>query len=333
MSDALPVPAPDLAQRVRAHLGPQVDERPPPSLLEGLRAVGGFLVAAGVLVLAGDRYSDDSTGLAIFIAFLLFAGGVAALVGAPDEFVTPAVVVSGVGAVALGFFVVADNADPSLSLAGFFVAGLAGALYAIPPRRGHTFHLVVALAAVWFAMVALVQGSVSDFVGGSLFGGVSDIGLMSVLVGGAYLAVGWWLDRSELRAAATPFLAIGALALALGMFALVSDWNEFGGGLLAAAVGLTISVTGAQTERRFGTWFGLVVLAGGLIGVASGISPDDAVVVDFLLLAVMGGGIVYAATVLAGRGPLAPPPPPPASGPPADPPTDPPPTAPPRFTI
>jgi hypothetical protein len=331
MSDAVPA-AGDLPQRLRAHLGPRVDERPPPSLVEGLRAVGGFLVAAGVLVLASDQY-DDSSGLALFIAFLLYAGGVAALVRAPHEFVTPAVVATGVASVGVGFFAVASNDDPSLSLAGFFVAALAGALYAVPPRRGHTFHLVVALAALWFAMLALVQGSLSDFIGISFSDAIADIGLMSVLVGGTYLAVGWWLDRAGLRAAATPFLAIGAVALAFGMFALVNDWNEVGGGLLACAVGGTIAVVGGQTNRRFTTWFGLVVLASGLIAITSGIAPDDGAVVQFLLLVLVGGGVIYATTVLADRGPLAPPAdgPPPASGPDGPPP--PPPPSPRPFSI
>jgi hypothetical protein len=50
----------------------------------------------------------------------------------------------------------------------------------------------------------------------------------------------------------------------------------------------------------------------------SGVTPDDTAWAEFLLLTILGGGVVYATTVLTGRGPLAPPPDEPA---------------PPRFTI
>lgn len=321
-----------VSQWCREHLGPLALHRPAPSLLTGLAGVGGALVAIAVIIVAGDHWAGEgSSGIAVVLTAAGLGGGVAALTRPLDAHLhAAAAATAGLLAPAFAFFLAAGDGFPSMRLVAVLAGALLAGLYLAGPWSGHTFHLALLVAAVWVFAVSLPD---FNFLGAGGFRTLSDslaaAGAVSCLVGGAYLAAGWWLDGEGLDGMATPFLGVAAVALGFGSFALGTDTHDVVGGLISAAAGAALCVVGARTRRRGTLWLGLVLVAGGVSGVIDGLVDDPAVLAG-LLLAAAGAGLALGAPELAARvgeePPVAPPAepgggwPPPAGPPPAGPP-------------
>lgn len=283
-------------------LGPLASRRPPPSLGRAVAAVGGALVAAGAVTVAGERWaSSGSNGLAVLLSGAALAGSVAAVVRAPPPVQVAAVAASGIAAPALAFFLSAGGGLPSVRAVALLAGLLLTALYVAGPWRGHTFHLALLVAAGWLFALSLTDlggdGTVVDGFG-TLGDVVTGAGVASMAVGVLYLGAGWWFHAARLEGMATPFLAVGCLALPLGAFVVVRDGGDLAGGMVALAAGAGMALVGGRCRRRGTTWIGVVVATFGVLGVVEGVAPDD-IVAAALLLAAAGAGIVVAAPLVA----------------------------------
>ncbi|MGH9179740.1 MAG: hypothetical protein ACRD0N_14445, partial [Acidimicrobiales bacterium] len=283
----------------------------PVSLGRATAAVGGALAAAGVVLLAGDRWAETGgTGLAILLTLALLVASVVAMIRPelPASVQVAAVAASGLAAPALAFFVTSDPV-PSLRDLAIVSGMLLSVLYFVGPWRGHTFHLTILATAGWLFAISLADVDAGPSFGGA-FETLSDViteaGVASMLLGAAYLGVGRWLHASGLEGLATPFLGVGCLALPLGTFVTVRDSSELAGGLVALAVGAFVALVGGRSARRGTTWIGVAVGAAGVLGVAEGLSPDRAAVAG-ILLAAAGAGVVFAAPWAAAAAGEAPP--------------------------
>ena len=279
-------------------LGPLAARRPPASLGGCVAGVGGALVAAGVVVVAGDRWaSTGSSGLAVVVTAALLVASVVALVAAPAPVRVAAVSASGLAAPAAAFFLNAGGGFPSIRGTAFVAAALLAGLYAVGPWRGHTFHLAILVVAGWLFALSLNDVGIGGTFSGGL-GTLGDVvtgaGVASILTGSLYLAAGWWLDDQGLEGMATPFLAVGAVALPLGTVAVVRDGGDLVGGAAALAAGAAVALVGGWCRRRGTTWIGAAVAAAGVLAVTDGLAPGG-VVTSALLVAVAGVGLVVLA--------------------------------------
>lgn len=296
-------PAPSQVAGWLRRLGPLAAHRPAPSLARSVAGGGGALVAGGVIAVAGDRWaSTGSTGVAVVLTAGLLGAGLIALVRGTGAVRVAAVSASGLAAPAVAFFLNAGGGFPSVRGTAVLAAALLGGLYVVGPAPGHTFHLAILVIAGWLLALSLadVGGGAASFGGFRTLGEVlTDAGVASMAIGALYLGAGWWLDRQGLEGLATPFLAVGALALPLGTLTVVRDGGDLVGGTAAVAVGAGIALVGGGCGRRGTTWAGVAVGAAGLLPVARAIAPDG-VVVAALLVAAAGAGLVALAP-LAGR--------------------------------
>lgn len=279
------------------HLGPLATARPAPALGQALAGVGGTLVAAGAVLLAGNRWvSTGTSGLAVVLVGTLLVTGVVAIVRAPPPVAVAGVAASGVAAPALSFFVTAGAGFPSLREVALLAGALLAGLYGVGPWRGHTFHLSILVVAGW-----LVALSFGDFgVEPSLSGGlrtigqaVSGAGAASMVVGVVYLGLGSWLHDEGLEGMATPFLGVAALALPLGAVVLLRDSAGVLRGVVALTIGAVVALVGARCRRRGTTWLGVALGALGVVALVEGLT--DSPVVEAALVAAAGAGLVLLA--------------------------------------
>jgi hypothetical protein len=134
---------------------------------------------------------------------------------------------------------------------------------------------------------------------GFFFGDTPDaVGFVSLLFGVGYLAAAVALERRGARGGATPFVAIGNVALVLSTTLLATQLEDVGTSIYALAVGGSLIWFGAWTLRRFTSWLGVLMLLGGIGGLVSTITDDT--VPGGLLLLLAGALTVVAATQVAG---------------------------------
>jgi hypothetical protein len=275
-------------------LGPRAVRRPPVSLGGAAAGVGGALVAVGTIVLAGDSWtSSGSSAQAVLVTGALLVSTAAAISRAEGPARAAAVAASGLAAPAVAFFANAGDGFPSLRATAVVAALLLAALYLVGPWRGHTFHLAVLVGAGW--LFALSVGDAA--LGGSFFGGfgtvadaVADAGVASMATGVLYLLAGGWLHAGGLEGMATPFLAVGAVALPLGTVTAVE--SDGAAGVFLVVVGATMAVLGAWCRRRGTTWAGAAVCGVGVGAVALAVGSDG---VTVPALVAVGAGVALVA--------------------------------------
>src|SRR4029079_17665362 len=92
--------------------------------------------------------------------------------------------------------------------------------------------------------------------------------------------------------AATPFVAVGAVATLVGAITLGANDSVLLGGVLAIAAGASVGLVGGHGDRRRATtWIGVLTVFGGCVAVTSDIAPDSAAGV---------GGIAFAFAFVLG---------------------------------
>lgn len=304
---------------LRRWLGPSAVERPPLSLPGGVAATGGALLALGVAAVGFDRWgSTGSRAAPVLLSAALLVAGAAGSALAPVALRPAGVAASGIVAPALAFFVAAGDRFPSLAAVAVVSGLLLAALYLAGPWRGHTFHLAILVVAGWLSALSLTDAGLGSALGGGRLGSVgsylSGAGAVSAAVGAAYLAAGHWLDREGLRGVATPFVAVGAVALSLGTVAALRDAGSLLAGVLLAAAGAAAAAVGASGGRRATTWAGLAVVGAGIVAASD---PGGGMGRASAVTALVGVVLVAAAPRLARRFPPVPPDAaPPGSGPP-----------------
>lgn len=134
-------------------------------------------------------------------------------------------------------------------------------------------------------------------------GAETDAGIVSLLIGAAYLAATWLLDKRGLHGLATPFVAVGAVATITGAIIVGVDAGEVGGGLLAVAVGGGLGWVAAQgsSNRRASTWIGALTATIGITVVVNDIADVDDSAAGFAILVIILGAAVTVGATFLGR--------------------------------
>ncbi|HVE64783.1 MAG TPA: hypothetical protein VNB94_13410 [Mycobacteriales bacterium] len=129
-----------------------------------------------------------------------------------------------------------------------------------------------------------------------LFGfgaGPGAVGIVALLFGVGYLAAAATLDRSDRAGTATPFQAVGIVALVTALSALGEDLGDVGSALASLVAGAGLLWLGTTARRRLTSWVGAALAFGGLVAFVIAV-VEDAVPAGILLL-VLGLGVVAAA--------------------------------------
>lgn len=121
------------------------------------------------------------------------------------------------------------------------------------------------------------------------------VGVVSLLLGLGYLALAWLLDRAGFDGSATPFQAVGVVALVVGTSVLSAEVGD-GGAVLSLAAGVLLLWLGTGSGRRLTAWLGVALVVGGAVGVVEAVVDDD--VASSVLLLFLGAAALVAASVL-----------------------------------
>jgi hypothetical protein len=104
----------------------------------------------------------------------------------------------------------------------------------------------------------------------------AETSIASLVVGLVYLGAAFALDKKKLAGAATPFIFVGALATLLGAIAWGGNESLLAGSLSAIASGAAVGFVGGQGhDRRASTWFGVIFVVFGFVGLAVKIISGD----------------------------------------------------------
>ena len=150
------------------------------------------------------------------------------------------------------------------------------------------------------------DGEFSDEVDSGLtfqsdFGGAdaTSIGIISVLFGGGFLVAARLLDRRKLFGVATPLVAVGHVALPVGILFLSEDLDRGGTGLAFVLAGGLAIWSGALGARRATTIIGAIELIVGVFFVLSDVMAEDASPTSVgSALFVIGAALVLGAQLL-----------------------------------
>lgn len=292
--------------------------RAEPRISIALAGAGCFLGIVGVLIVSGDTGSRDGDlnrwpGI-ILCALVIAAGYVVLSQIQRGPIAAGATVAAGLGVPPLLFFATFDSSsNPPWSTDAILVVSTLAWLgsYAAGPGRGRPFFLGAGLLGLWLSLLqitedlldapfviiqALSRSFVFDETGGFDDGpGFPDpttIGMISLLVGLAYLFAVRAFDRSGRHGLATPFAAVSLPVLITAPPFLAGELEAAGTGLLTMALGAAVMLMTAPAGRRASTWVGGGAVALGA-AVFLGDMTDDATVGGMLYLAA-GIALVFA---------------------------------------
>ena len=287
-------------------------------------AVVGLLVVSGDTGLSGGGDFNRVPGL-LLSALIVVVGGAVLTRATRGPVATAGTVAAASGVPPFMFFLTFHEGNlPPYSTEGILVVSTIAWLgaYVIGPARGRPFLLGAGLVGFWATILQLTEdlfdapfNVVTSFVGtstdfttssdlsdGSFDSGPSfdppdptTIGILSLLLGVAFLLTARWLDTDRRHGVATPFTLVGIPALLVGVLSLADDLNPSGVGLLLLLIGCGLAYHGGSVGRRATTWIGGAFAAIGMAVFLTDMGGDDATVTGMLFLA---GGI---SLVLAGH--------------------------------
>jgi hypothetical protein len=309
-------------------LGPRALRRAEPRASIAVAGAGCALAVLGVLVISGDTGLSDSGELNRWPGVILSAAVIIAGYVVMSQVERGAVATGGAVAAALGvpplmFFLTWDEGGlPPYSTEGILgVSALAWlGTYLFGPGKGRPFFLGAGLIGLW-ATIMQVTEDLFDLPW-TFFGGwfsyyptydedgflvdspstlaapdPTTLGMLTLVLGVAYLVIARVLDGSGRHGTATPFAMATLPLLAAAPLFLADELQEAGTGLLYVALGLALAINGAVSGRRATTWFG-----GAAVGVGTAVflvdMTDDATIGGMLFLAA-GIGLVFAAHTYA----------------------------------
>jgi hypothetical protein len=306
-------------------IGPRSLRRAEPRASIALAGAGCVLAVIGVLIVSGDTGASDGDfnrwpGL-LLSAAVVVAGYLVLTQVHRGAIATGAAVAAGLGVPPLMFFLTFDREGvPPYSTEA--ILGVSAAVwlasYVWGPGRGRPFFLGAGLLALsatalqvteelfdapygffgsWAGTATPIDG---DFGGPATFHAPdpTTLGVLSLVLGVAYLVIGRLLDGSGHHGAATPFATATLPVLATAPLFLADDLDTAGTGLLLVVLGAALAINGAAAGRRATTWVGGAAVAFGAATFLSDMT-DDATVGGMLFLAA-GLALVFAGHVYAG---------------------------------
>ena len=287
-------------QGIFERLGWRAERRPEPGFAHALGAGAAALAVFAVFALVLEVASDDAT--APGVGFFLVLGAAAFILGSriAGPVRSAAITAIAFSGPLIWFFAFSGDGDGSSgSLRGIYLLTIVtfAVLYFLTWTKGRAVFLALALLVLWAWVVAEVQGldsaqvpfqssieSSSDVP----FGTGNDIdtfedddnttetSIASLIIGLAFLGAAFSLDKKKLAGAATPFIFVGALATLLGAIAWGGNESLLAGSLSAIASGAAVGFVGGQGhDRRASTWFGVIFVVFGFIGLAVKIVSGD----------------------------------------------------------
>jgi hypothetical protein len=272
-------------------LGWRAQRRPAPGFAHVLGAVAGAfaVIALVAFIVAADRDDPQVPGVVLSVVVIAAALGLGALGHGPLRSAGTTAILLTVPLLWV-FALVADGDAGRDSLRGVLLLTLGsyGVLYAFGWTKGRAVFLGGALVLLVYWLGFEVAGSGDD----SIFGGsfsdeaierAQDVDSSDdaasaavMLLGLAYLIVGGLLDRRRLAGAATPLLAVGAVAAVGGGVTLAGAESALAAGIVAVLLGAAVGVIGAAGQGRRGTtWFGALAVFGGLVAILVDVAPSD----------------------------------------------------------
>ena len=293
-------------------LGPRALRRAEPRASIAMAAAGCALGIVGVLIVSGDTGFSDGDGdvnkvPGIVLCALVVAAGYFLMASVQrGAIATAGAVAAAIGVPPLMFFLTVDqNSFPPHSTEAILIVPTLVWLgtYCAGPGRGRPLFLGAGLLGLWASLLQLTEklfdtpfiifGSFAtsfDDTGGFNqefspdYPSPTNIGLISLLLGVAYLFGARTLDRGGRHGAATPFALAALPTLILGTIFLADDLQSEGTGLLLLIIGIGLAHHGATTYRRATTWIGGALTA---IGAATFLADmtDDATTGGMLFLA------------------------------------------------
>lgn len=289
--------------------------RPQPSTSDALIAAGGALGVLGLIVLAVDvllSSSGDGRAEIGTVGVLLIAGSYALAITGPRRLRPAALAGAIVGPFMFVAAVFGDSLDGRFEVFLFGAVLAAGwlAMFFGPGFTGAPVLMAGALLGGWLAVVSLLAdpftpdpyyadpwattGPVTDPVTV-----VNAAGIVTLFCAvGAVLAAGMF-DSKGMHVLATPFLAVGVIQGVVGLASASTDASGEASALLAVVVGALFLTVGALGQRRGSLWFGVFLVAGGLLGFV-GNTVDDPAAAGIVLL-VVAAGLVLAGPALQRR--------------------------------
>jgi hypothetical protein len=342
--------------RTRPFLGWRAQRRPAPAFAHVLGAAAGAFVVIALVAFIAAIDSDDPRVPGIVLSAVLVVLALAAGTRGPGPLRSAGVTVLVLTVPLLWVLaLVGDGGGDRGEVRGILLLTLLSyaALYLLGWTKGRAVFLAGALIVFtsWIAFEVAGSGSAVPF-GGSLDTSQSTDGLgigsdispgvdtdnsdstangVIMVLGIAYLVVGGVLDQRRLSGAATPFVAVGAVAAISGGIGLAAPESTFAAGVVAVLIGAAVGIVGANgPQRRATTWIGVLTVFGGLVAILADIAPSSEAGVGAIALAfALGLGALawWLAPVLRepddGNDPAdlapassvpPPPPPPPATG-------------------
>jgi hypothetical protein len=292
-------------------LGWRAERRPAPGFAHVLGAVAGaFAVIAMVaFVVAADDESPQVPGIVLSLVLIAAALVLGAWGSGPLRSAGTTALVLTIPLLWL-FALFGDGNGGRSDVRGVLLLSLAtyAALYLFGWTKGRGIFLGAALVALVYWLGFEVAGTGDNGVFSGTFSSdtaqsASDVNTTSdaaagvvMMLGIAYLVAGGVLDRRRLAGVATPFLAVGAWAAIVGGVALGATQSVLLAGVVAVLIGAAVGVIGAAGHVRRGTtWFGVLVVFGGLVAVLVDVAPDDEAGVGAiaLLIAVVCGALAW----------------------------------------
>ena len=276
-----------------ARLGWRAERRPEPGFAHTLGAAAAAFAVFAVFFVIQEVASDDATapgvGFYLLLGIAAFLGG--AQMGGPLRAAAVTAIVFAVPLIWL-FAFVGDGEGGSGTVRVLYVLIILSylALYVFTWTKGHAILLGLALLllvswVVWeidsSAGPAPFQDQISNISNNSdsPFGGSGDTGsgrsgssdktdetaAAALVLGLVYLGAAATLDRKKLAGIATPFIAVGGISTVVGSIVLVRDSSATAGGLTLALSGAIVGMIGGLgLNRRFSTWFGVLLVVIGL---------------------------------------------------------------------
>ncbi|MSO78059.1 MAG: hypothetical protein EXQ79_00440 [Acidimicrobiia bacterium] len=268
-------------------LGWRAERRPEPGFAHTLgAAAAAFLVFATFFLIIEITGSDDPTLVGVALNLVLFAGAFVLGSQQSGPVRSAAVTVMVLTPPIIFFFLLLGNGgggDGDLRVIYVLTLASYAALYLLLWTKGRGIFLGLALLVLFSWVVWEIdnghsqlpfQDQISSQTDGTQFDLNDSIGssdntdatsTAALVIGLIYLAAAAALDRKKLAGVATPFIAVGGIATVAGAVTLVGDSSALAGGLTLAVSGAVVGLVGGLgLDRRFSTWFGVLMVFLGL---------------------------------------------------------------------
>lgn len=270
-------------------LGWRAERRPEPGFAHTLGAGAAAFAVFAVVALVFEITDDDPTlpGVGLNLALFLVAMFLGMQMAGPMR--TAAVTAIVLTVPLIWFFLfLGDGGGGEGDTRVVYLATIVSylVLYVLVWTRGRAILLGLALLFLFTWVVSEIDNSGSQVPFGNQvsqsadipFGGTSDpfgdtssddnsteTSTAALVIGLIYLGAAGALDRRKLAGAATPFIAVGAIATVIGATVLGFDESVLAGGLTLALSGAAVGLVGGLgMDRRFSTWFGVLMVVLGL---------------------------------------------------------------------